>query len=70
MARISVYEEDPLRMCCDLDPDVTAAAQRKVTAVEFAELCRLEVEYRKFQTLLREIRERPELEFDEIWSEP
>ena len=69
MLRISVYEDDPFRMCCDLTPDVTAAAQRRVTAEEHAELLRLEAEYQKFQALLAEIRQRPELEFEEIWSE-
>jgi hypothetical protein len=69
MLRISVYEDDPFRWCADLAPDVTAAAQRRVTADEHAELLRLEAEYKKFQALLAKIRERPELEFDEIWSE-
>jgi hypothetical protein len=66
MLRISVYEDDPLRYCCDLDPDETNAAQRSVTPEELAELRRLLAEYRKFQALLKQIAARSELEWDEI----
>jgi hypothetical protein len=55
-------------MCCDSNPDITNAAQRKVTVEEHEELVRLEMEYKKFQALLTEIQQRSELEFEEIWS--
>ena len=66
MMRISVVYDDPFRYCCDLAPDITAAAQREVTPEELSELQRLQAEYDKFQVLLKTIQERPELEWEAI----
>jgi len=69
MPRISVYHEDPIRYYCDMEPDVTAAAQRRVTENEFAEIQVLQAHYARLQELLAEIRERPELEWEDIDAE-
>jgi len=69
MPRISVYEDDPLCFCCDLEPDITAAAQRRISEDELLELKGLLRSYHTLQYKLAEIRNRPELEFDEIWNE-
>lgn len=65
MAIISVFAGDSVRFCADLFPDATAAGLRRVNTDEWLELTRLVAASNQLQQLLAEIRERPEIEFEE-----
>ncbi len=66
---ISVYYDDTFTFTCDMKPEVTNACLRRVTPEEHTEIERLLKEYAKLQALLKDVQDRPEIEFDEAWTE-
>jgi hypothetical protein len=57
MSYVSVCEDEPGYYVLDLEPEVWMARQYEVTQEEFAELVLLKAQFRKYQELLRSIRE-------------
>lgn len=66
MPRISVFYDDTFQYNFWAKPEVVDAGQRLVTEQEFEILKMLAEHYNALQAILKEIHERPDLEFEDV----
>ena len=62
MPRITVYEDDVMSMCVDLQPDQWQCNQREVTEEEYAALIEMEAQRIRRREVLKAIQTRPGIE--------